>query len=90
MTSTTSVGVRDGMLRLGDHLTLSFQRTLRIPDDGSTYPLPPGLGAFPIYHVDDYADRVPAEWRGTGGSSSPCTSARRCGCRSSTRGLPSH
>ena len=30
------------------HLEVTFQRTLRIPDDGKTYPLPPGLGAFPV------------------------------------------
>ena len=37
-------------------LTVTFQRTLRIPDDERTYPLPPGLGDFPLRHVDDYAD----------------------------------
>ena len=26
---------------------VSFQRTLRIPDDGKDYPLPPGLAAPP-------------------------------------------
>jgi len=35
------------------HCTISFQRTLRIPDDDKTWPLPPGLGRFPIVHVDD-------------------------------------
>lgn len=50
-----------------DELTITFQRTLRIPDDGRTYPLPPGLGAFPIRRVDDYADRVPQEWLERGG-----------------------
>jgi hypothetical protein len=44
-----------------------FQRTLRIPDDGKTYPLPPGLGAFPIRRVIDYKDRVPASWLKTSG-----------------------
>ena len=29
-------------------LRIDFQRTLRIPDDGKDYPLPPGLGRFPI------------------------------------------
>lgn len=48
-------------------LTVTFQRTLRIPDDGRDYPLPPGLGKFPIRRVDDYADRVPAEWVEHGG-----------------------
>jgi hypothetical protein len=42
---------------------IQFQRTLRIPDDGKHYPLPPGLGAFPLRHVEDYAKRVPAAWR---------------------------
>jgi hypothetical protein len=44
-----------------------FQRTLRIPDDGRTYPLPPGLGAFPLRHVDDFSDGVPPAWRTQGG-----------------------
>lgn len=41
---------------------VSFQRTLRIPDDGRSYPLPPGLGDFPLRKVKDYQDRVPASW----------------------------
>ena len=53
-------------LVLGDvHIT--FQRTLRIPDSKKTYPLPPGLGTFPLRRVADYADRVPAEWVPRGG-----------------------
>lgn len=42
--------------------TITFQRTLRIPDDGREYPLPPGLGEFPLRKVSDYAHRVPASW----------------------------
>ena len=48
-------------------IRISFQRTLRIPDDGKEYPLPAGLGRFPIEHVDDYADRLPAAWQRHGG-----------------------
>ena len=44
-------------------LEVGFQRTLRIPDDNREYDLPPGLGTFPINHVDDHVDRLPAEWR---------------------------
>ena len=60
------------MLRLhdadgGPGVTVTFQRTLRIPDDGRTYPLPPGLGAFPLRLVRDYANRVPAGWAEQGG-----------------------
>ncbi|HYO00567.1 MAG TPA: hypothetical protein VET27_01165 [Mycobacterium sp.] len=40
-------------------LQVSFQRTLRVPDDGKQYGLPPGLGSFPPHPVEDLpADRV--------------------------------
>lgn len=48
------------------HCAVSFQRTLRIPDDGKDYPLPPGLGSFPLKHVDDFAG-VPELWKERGG-----------------------
>jgi hypothetical protein len=48
-------------------LDITFQRTLRIPDDDRTYPLPPGLGCFPLRHVDDFSARVPEDWRPRGG-----------------------
>lgn len=51
----------DAKLRIG------FQRTLRIPDDNREYPLPPGLGHFPLLHVDDYAAKVPEQWARRGG-----------------------
>ena len=47
--------------------SVSFQRTLRIPDDNREHPLPPGLGKFPLRHVDDHADKVPPAWRKRGG-----------------------
>jgi hypothetical protein len=46
---------------------IEFERTLRIPDDGRDHFLPPGLGAFPLKHVDDFADGVPAGWLEHGG-----------------------
>jgi len=46
---------------------IEFERTLRIPDDGKTYYLPPSLGRFPLRHVEDYAGRVPPEWKERGG-----------------------
>ncbi|NIM97041.1 MAG: hypothetical protein GTO24_02815 [candidate division Zixibacteria bacterium] len=36
-------------------VVIDFQRTLRIPDDNNNYPLPPGLGRFPLRQVDDFA-----------------------------------
>ncbi len=47
--------------------TIDFQRTLRIPDDDRSYPLPPGLGSFPLRHVDDFAHRLPRETVRRGG-----------------------
>jgi len=48
-------------------LSIGFQRTLRIPDDDKVYPLPAGLGPFPIRHVDDFAQHVPPRWIEHGG-----------------------
>ena len=47
--------------------SISFQRTLRIPDDEDFYPTPPGFGGFPLRHVDDYERRLPDEWLRRGG-----------------------
>jgi hypothetical protein len=46
---------------------IEFQRTLRIPDDDRDYPLPPGLGPFPLRHLDDFAAKLPAAWAKRGG-----------------------
>ncbi len=47
--------------------TIEFQRTLRLPDDNQEYPLPPELGQFPLMHVDDLGDKLPAAWEQRGG-----------------------
>ena len=62
-----NVSIEKHRARIGEHFSVSFQRTLRIPDDGRLYPLPPGLGAFPIQPVEAYRERVPATWRELGG-----------------------
>ncbi|MFN8542534.1 MAG: hypothetical protein U0232_34270, partial [Thermomicrobiales bacterium] len=49
-------------IHIGNHFSVSFMRTLRIPDDGKEYPLPPALDTFPIHRVADYAERVPPAW----------------------------
>ena len=35
---------------------------MRIPDDGKTYPLPSGLGLFPMRYLDDFEKEPPPEW----------------------------
>ncbi len=52
---------------VGERFSVSFQRTLRIPEDDQTYPLPPSLGQFEIHRVEDFPEKMPAQWRQRGG-----------------------
>jgi len=47
--------------------TIDFMRTLRIPDDGREYPLPAGLGGFPLHHIEDFSAHIPDIWNKRGG-----------------------
>lgn len=61
----TQVEIDQDRLTLGS-VTVTFQRTLRIPETG-LHPLPPGLGRFPLRRVADYPDTAPADWLARGG-----------------------
>ena len=55
--------IRDQLLV---QFSLSFQRTLRVPDDGKDYPLPAGLGRLPVRSVRAAkSDQIPPAWRQT-------------------------
>lgn len=71
-------------------LEITFQRTLRIPDDGTDYPLPPGLGQFPIDHVDDYADNLPEKWIERGGVMLPMYQSEAMWINFHSRSIPGH
>jgi len=44
--------------------SFSFQRTLRVPDDGKDYPLPAGLGCLPVRSIKALkSPAIPAAWR---------------------------
>jgi hypothetical protein len=45
------VVIANDQLRIGERFAASLHRTLRIPDDGRTYPLPPGFGLFPLVPI---------------------------------------
>jgi len=47
-------------------VAIDFQRTLRIPDDGTDHALPPGLGSFPLHAAREHASAPPA-WRADDG-----------------------
>lgn len=59
--------VGNGSIDLGDGLRVTFQRTLRIPEDGQTHSLPPSLGQFPVRRVEDFKGKVPKAWEEHGG-----------------------
>jgi len=63
----SNVTVQADRIHVGERFSFTFQRTLRLPDDGRTYPLPPGFGSFPVHSVTEYADKVPRRWREQGG-----------------------
>ena len=69
----------------GARLSVNFQRTLRIPDDGRDYPLPPGLGRFSMKHVDDHSDKVSDAWNKRGGVMLPMYQAEALWLSFSTR-----
>jgi len=62
-----SLAVHQDQLHFGRHTRISFNRTLRIPEDGREYPLPAGFGRLPILRVEDHAERVPEQWLEQGG-----------------------
>lgn len=49
------------------NLEISFQRTVRVPDNSMPNKLPPSLGRFPLFKVRDYAHRLPPETADKGG-----------------------
>ncbi|MGZ9885561.1 hypothetical protein ACXN1G_16655 [Rhodococcus ruber] len=60
-------------------MAVSFHRTLRVPDDGNTYPLPPGLGRFPLRTVAELDEAaLPSLWRSHGGLVMPMWQAEAC------------
>ena len=68
--------------------SIGFQRTLRIPDDDRTWFLPPGLGEFPLRHLDDYATLLPDGWRRRGGVIMPMHQAEALWINFTASGYP--
>jgi hypothetical protein len=57
-----AVVVEQDIVRVGDRFAVAFERTLRIPEDGCTYPLPPGLGRLPVDRARDFPEMSPPAW----------------------------
>lgn len=57
-----NVLANSGCIQIGRRVTVSFHRTLRVPDDGGSYPLPPSFGRLPIYECAAHRCRLPKAW----------------------------
>ncbi|KAL8638242.1 MAG: hypothetical protein Q9226_009009, partial [Calogaya cf. arnoldii] len=51
----------------GRRLRISFQRTVRVPDNQGENKLPPSLGTFPLYSVSNFPETMPADMATKGG-----------------------
>jgi hypothetical protein len=50
-----------------DSLSISFRRTVRVPDNGKAYDLPPDSGPFPIYSINEHKENLPNHMVSKGG-----------------------
>ncbi|KAF5661549.1 integral membrane protein [Fusarium circinatum] len=62
---TPKVTVSEGVTI--DDLTITFRRTIRVPDNKNTSGLPPDKGAFPLFKIQDYARKLPLSMAQKGG-----------------------
>lgn len=59
-------------------LTISFKRTVRVPEDGKSYLLPPDMGNFPLFSVDMFKSRLAPEISMQGGIFLPMYRELKC------------
>lgn len=53
--------------RHGFQLRIHFMRTVRVPDNKSASKLPPDLGRFALFKIQDYAANLPTQMVAQGG-----------------------
>jgi len=58
--------ISDASLMIED-LTITFHRTIRVPDNGDVNYLPPGVGSFPLYNIAEFAGVLPQDMVEKGG-----------------------
>ena len=75
---------------VGVQLTIRFQRTHRIPDDGRTYKPLPEIDQFPLEHVDDHLKKVPSKWLDKGGVMMPMYQGEGMWIEFESKEIPEH
>lgn len=58
-------------IRVNNDLRISFQRTIRVPDNHQKSALPPDLGSFPLKPISRYAHMLPKDMAAKGGAFFP-------------------
>jgi hypothetical protein len=71
MTSRLEVRMEQDRIYVGERFSMTLQRTLRLPEDGKEYPLPPGFGSFRLDSVESLGAVAPPVWKATGGFIAP-------------------
>ncbi|TFK70071.1 hypothetical protein BDN72DRAFT_819341 [Pluteus cervinus] len=64
--STTKLCRNNEFIDMGG-MSVGLRRTIRVPDNGTEHLLPPNMGAFKLYNVADYADKLPRSVVSKGG-----------------------
>ncbi|KAF2128768.1 integral membrane protein [Dothidotthia symphoricarpi CBS 119687] len=67
MANALSMELKNDCVIVNNDLKISFQRTIRVPDNNQTSFLPPNLGAFPIKPVSQHVNKLPAAMSAKGG-----------------------
>ena len=60
-------GLPQGRMESMADLWISFERTVRVSDNGSENDLPPSLGHFPIFDTSNYEKTLPSPMAAKGG-----------------------
>lgn len=59
--------LQDDAVVINDDLRITFQRTIRVPDNQQTSCLPPTLGSFPLKPISKHVKNLPASMAAKGG-----------------------
>lgn len=63
MTNSTIAVGRQGK----NDLEISLRRTVRVPENTVAYDLPPDLGPFPLFNIEQFSSRLPTAMVKQGG-----------------------
>jgi len=93
MTNTTTemhCDLEDDEIIVNHDLHITFERTIRVPDNNSSFDLPPGLGHFPLHKISDHVEKLPNHMATKGGLFFPMYQSEAMWINFSCSGSDSH